>query len=72
MDRGTTPSPASPSVPLGIGQQLVATGTYSDASTQDLTAAVSWISSDPSVGLVSNAPGSPGAFTSLAVRTTML
>jgi hypothetical protein len=33
--------------PLGLAQQYTATGNYSDGTTQDLTAAVSWVSSDP-------------------------
>ena len=32
-------------VALGSAQQFVATGTYSDNSTQDLTASVAWTSS---------------------------
>jgi hypothetical protein len=35
-------TPANPSVGLGASQQLTATGQYSDNTTQDLTASVSW------------------------------
>jgi trimeric autotransporter adhesin len=35
-------TPATPSVPLGSTQAFTATGTYSDASTQDLTISVVW------------------------------
>ncbi|MCA9504087.1 MAG: Ig-like domain-containing protein [Myxococcales bacterium] len=38
--------PASPSVAIGLPQQFTAMGTYSDGSTQDLTASVVWTSSD--------------------------
>jgi trimeric autotransporter adhesin len=47
-------SPASSSLPVGLTQQLSATGTYSDASTQDLTAQVAWSSSDVQVAAVSS------------------
>jgi uncharacterized protein YjdB len=38
-------TPAAASVPLGLGRQLAATGTYTNGTTQDLTAAVHWSSS---------------------------
>jgi streptogramin lyase len=44
----------------GQTQPLVATGTYSDDSTQNLTSAVSWISDTPSVATISNATSSNG------------
>ena len=47
-------SPASVSLPVGLAQQLSVTGTYSDASTQDLTAQVAWSSSDVQVAAVSS------------------
>ncbi len=40
---------------LGFTLQLTATGTYSDGSTQDLTASASWNSSNTSIALVSTA-----------------
>jgi len=39
-------------VPAGSTQQFRATGTYTDGSTADLTAGVTWSSSDPSVATV--------------------
>lgn len=45
-------TPASPSIALGTTQQFTAVGTYSDLSTQDLTAQVSWASSDVSTATV--------------------
>jgi N-acetylneuraminic acid mutarotase len=39
-------TPASASKAIGLTQQFTATGTYSDASTPDITASVSWNSSD--------------------------
>jgi len=41
-------SPASASLALGTSVQLAATGTYSDGSTQNLTASVQWTSGNPS------------------------
>jgi len=38
-------SPAGPTVPVNTTQQLTATGSYSDGSTRDLTALVTWSSS---------------------------
>ncbi|WP_194273965.1 Ig-like domain-containing protein [Variovorax paradoxus] len=45
-------SPASPSIALGTTQQFTAIGTYSDQTTQDLSAQVSWTSSDVSKAVV--------------------
>jgi hypothetical protein len=46
-------TPGSPSVALGLHQQLIATGTFSDKSTQDLSATATWTSSDATVASVS-------------------
>jgi trimeric autotransporter adhesin len=59
-------TPANPSIANGTTQQLTATGTYTDNSTQNLTAVVSWGSSNPGVASVSNAMGSNGLVTSLS------
>src|SRR5439155_25471968 len=42
-----TVSPSAPSIAKGQTQQFVATGTYSDGSTQNLTTMVNWSSSQP-------------------------
>src|SRR5579862_3738638 len=42
-------TPSSASIPQGMTQQFKATGTYSDNSTQDLTAAATWTSSATNV-----------------------
>ena len=63
---GLTVTPATPTVPQATRQQFVATGTYSDGSTQNLTASASWSSSDPSVVSVSSAVGSKGLASTLA------
>jgi hypothetical protein len=49
-------APTSPSVAVGAGQQLTATGTFSDSSTADLTTSVTWTSSDSSIVLIGSAP----------------
>jgi trimeric autotransporter adhesin len=49
-------TPDTPSVPLGLLQPFTATGTYSDASTHDITAAVTWASSNASIASI-NASG---------------
>jgi trimeric autotransporter adhesin len=46
-------TPANPTVAAGLTTQLFATGTYSDGSTQDLTASVTWTSLSPSVATIS-------------------
>jgi hypothetical protein len=42
-------APPNPSIPKGETQQLVATGSYNDGSTQDITSQVSWSNSAPNV-----------------------
>jgi hypothetical protein len=50
-------APTSASIPAGTTEQFQAIGTWSDGLTvQDLTATVSWSSSDPTVAVVSNSP----------------
>jgi trimeric autotransporter adhesin len=65
-------TPASPSITNGTSQQFTATGTYTDNSMQNLTAAVTWNSSNPSVAAISNAAGSNGLAASSAVGTTSI
>ncbi len=60
-------TPTSPSIPVAGIEQLIATGTYSDNSTQILTTAVTWASSDASIASISNARGSQGQATGLVV-----
>jgi trimeric autotransporter adhesin len=47
-------TPAVNSIPKGIILQLTAIGTFSDGTTQDLTATASWISANPAVATVGN------------------
>ena len=53
-------TPTNPTVAKGTTQQFTATGSYSDGSTQDLTAVVAWGTGDSTIATVSSAPGSQG------------
>ncbi len=65
-------TPVNPSVAAGRVQQFIAVGTFSDATTQDLTTQVTWASSDPTVAAISNAAGSQGLATTLIPGTTTI
>ena len=65
-------TPTEPSIVKGTNQQFVATGTFSDNTTQDLTATVTWGSSDAAVAAISNAAGSNGLTTSAAAGSTTI
>ena len=47
-------TPSNPSIAKGTTQQLTATGTYSDSTTQDITSQVTWASDTVSVATVSS------------------
>src|SRR5207244_1232859 len=47
-------TPTNPSIAKGTTRQFTATGTYSDGSTQDLTNAVSWSSSNLGVATITS------------------
>lgn len=63
---GLTVTPVSPTLGVGTTQAFAATGTYSDSTTQDVTAAASWSSTDPSRLSISNATGTRGLGTAVA------
>lgn len=65
-------TPSLPSIAQGTRQQFAATAIYSDSSTEDLTAAVTWTSSDETIAVLSNASGSQGLATSLAPGTATI
>jgi hypothetical protein len=65
-------TPADPTLTVGSVQQFLATGSYADASTQDLTASVSWKSSASAVATVSDAAATKGAATALAAGSTVI
>jgi hypothetical protein len=61
-------TPAPLNMVLGGTQQFKATGTYSDNSTQDLTASVTWNSSNPSVATIATS----GLATAVGVGTSTI
>jgi hypothetical protein len=67
-----TVTPSNPSITQGANQQFTATGTFSDSTTQNLTAAVTWNSSAAGVASISNAAGSKGLATAVAPGTTTI
>jgi trimeric autotransporter adhesin len=65
-------TPANPSVAAGLTEQFIATGTYSDKSTQNLTSQVTWASATTSVATISNASGSQGLATGVSAGTSTI
>lgn len=63
-----TVTPANPSVATGSNQQFSVLGNFTDGSTQDLSSAVAWSSSDPSVATI--APG--GLASGVSAGTTTI
>jgi hypothetical protein len=59
-------TPSNPVVPLNTAQQLIATGTFSDNSTEQLVS-VSWSSSKPAVISISDDATDPGSAYALAL-----
>lgn len=60
-------SPAQPSVPKGVTVQLVALATLSDGSIEDVTEAVVWASSAPTIATISSSGKTAGQASALAV-----
>ena len=58
-------SPSTTTLPLGKGTQLIATGTFTDNSSHDVSGSVTWSSSNPTVAAV----GQGGQLKSNAVGT---
>jgi len=61
-------TPANPSIAAGLTQSFTATGTYSDASTKNLTASVTWASAAPGVATITAA----GLATGVGVGTSAI
>jgi len=61
-------TPVSPSIPANSTIQLIATGTYSDTTTQNITSLVTWSSGTTSVATVDDS----GLVSSLAVDTSVI
>jgi hypothetical protein len=65
-----TVSPGTPSVPKGLNQDFVATGHYTDGTTQIVTADATWTSSNTNVATISNASGTEGRARALQLGGT--
>jgi DNA-binding beta-propeller fold protein YncE/urocanate hydratase len=65
-------TPANPSIFNGTTLQFTATGTYTDNSTQNLTASATWASSGLGVATISNAAGSNGLSTAIGAGATSI
>lgn len=63
-------TPANPSTAKGLTRQFTATGTYTDASTANITTSVTWASTDTGKATISNAGGSQGLATTIAEGAT--
>ena len=63
-------TPANPDIANGTTQQFTATGPYTDASTQDVSATVTWASTSTTVATVSDTLGSNGLATTAGVGIT--
>ncbi|MFP5306093.1 MAG: Ig-like domain-containing protein [Gammaproteobacteria bacterium] len=65
-------TPANPTVPKGLQQQMTATGTFSDGSTRNVTADVTWSSLNTAVVEISNSANTEGlAFAKAQGATTI-
>ena len=65
-----TISPDAATIPKGRTTQFTVNGTFSDATTQDITFDATWATSDPNVASVSDAASSKGFTQALAVGTS--
>jgi uncharacterized protein YjdB len=65
-------TPGGSSLAAGSSAGFVATGTFSDATTQDLNLQATWASSNTSVASISNAPGTRGVAQGLAAGSTTI
>jgi hypothetical protein len=65
-------TPANSSIAIGGMQQFTATGTYTDGSTNNVTASASWSSSKTGFATISNTSGSQGLATGVAPGATTI
>jgi hypothetical protein len=63
-------TPENSTIQVGENQQYSATGTFSDGSEQDITELATWLTTNNSVGTVSNSSDSRGLFSSIASGAT--
>jgi hypothetical protein len=69
---GLAVTPVNPSIPAGLTRQFAVTGTYSDNSTQDLTATATWSSSNTSIVRLTDPVAAKGSFSAVAVGTATI
>ena len=65
-------SPPATNIPLGTTQVFTALGTYTDGTTQDVTQAGHWSSTNAAAATISNTPGSQGLASTLGTGTTTI
>lgn len=65
-------TPSMPTIPVGVTQQMMATGTFTDNTTQDLTATAVWASSVEATATISNAAGTVGLLSTVANGSTTI
>lgn len=65
-------TPVNSSIAIGGTEQFAATGTYTDGSTNNLTASATWSSNNSGVAAVSNTSGSQGLATGAARGTAII
>jgi len=65
-------TPANPTFGTGVNLQFTATGTFANAATADLTAGVTWSSSDTAVASIGNSAGSRGLSTTAKAGTSTI
>jgi hypothetical protein len=65
-------TPSNPSLAMETTRQFTATGTFSDNTTQDLTASTNWMSSNAAVATISDISGSKGTATGVAAGLTTI
>jgi hypothetical protein len=72
LEVGASPWGVNPVIAIGMTRQFTAIGTFSDGSRQDVTASVTWSSSNTEIAKVSNTTGSQGMANSIASGTSMI
>ncbi len=65
-------TPVQQTIALGMPQQFIAMGTYANATTGDVTASVTWSSSNTSVATISNTFNFQGRVTSVGTGSTII
>ncbi len=65
-------TPAIPTIALGLTQQFTATGTYTDASQQNITGTVAWSSDTPAVATIVSGEATAGLATSVGQGTATI